>query len=52
MSGDYKVVHEELNRMIGLFDEKVDKMVEKHEKDYLSAFRVSFKNILIFYRAI
>lgn len=44
---DYKRIHHELNSMIGLLDSKIDSMIGKHEKDFMTAYRVTF-NIVFF----
>lgn len=48
----YKKIHEELNACIGTLDEKIDGMIEKHEKDFMVAYRVCSHIYIIFFRVI
>lgn len=45
MTSDYKQIHCEINEVIGNLDEKIDNMIVKHEKDFMSAYKVLFFSI-------
>jgi hypothetical protein len=38
--GEYWKIHEELNDVISTFDQQIDYMMGKHEKDFMTAYKV------------